>query len=1067
MRYRLALDIGTNSIGWAILRLDKEGNPAELIRIGSRIYPDGRHPKTGESLGTNRREPRSQRRRRDRYLQRRGALLKYLQQYGLFPKLHSAEADALRQKNPYQLRSKGLDEALTPYELGRAIFHLNQRRGFKSNRKTDRAAANESGKIRQAVQSFENAMQEDQVRTVGEMLYQRLQENPDAGTRARLRGSGAKATYNFYISRKMIEEEFDALWQAQQAWHPNLLTEEAYNALHRIIFHQRELKEPPVGRCTLLPEESRAAKALPSSQRFRLYQEINHLKCIDLRTGEECHPSQEQRDQLAAYLERRSNAKYVDLRKQLFGKTAYEKYQFSIEATALARKNLYGNTTTHKLKNDKAFGPAWHKFAPETQDYIVGKLLETEDEAELIDWLIAEHGLPPEAAMHVAGVSLEEGHLRFSEQAVNHVLPHLVNGWNTDEDKPLTYDQAVRAAGFKDHRIQSPDNLLDQLPYYGEILWRHCQDMPTATDPREREYGRITNPTVHIGLNQLRRLLNALIRQYGRPNEMHIELARKLKLNRESKAEMMRQNRLNRERNERLNEELSDLRQKQNAANRLRLKLFKELDTLNPRCIYSGDPINPHQLFTNAYQIDHILPFSKTLDDGYNNKVLVTDQANKAKGNRSVYELGQLPGYDWEEIKARATRLPYAKRKRFAPDALEQWAGNIGEFSKDGAGFLQRQLTDTAYLARVTREYLQTICPANKIVTSPGRLTAQLRAKWGWNKLLNDDNSKNRDDHRHHAIDAVAIGLIDRKMLQKVSTRAARAKEQDAENLLKGVHEDLPWENLREQIEHALDRCVVSHKPDHNPQAQLHEATAYGIVSGPDDKGIYQARNKVALSSLTRKDFAMLQNPHLAERLQQLTEGLTDADIKERLAELANQKGWPRKTYILRKISGVTVELKGTALSPDPEKRPIHPAKLYRGGANYCYEIYQTENGKWGGDLISTFVANQSRYQAFTRDLSHFQEQTFHGQSLVMRLINNDMIAVGEPGQRRILRVQKMSKGMICLCDHFDANVDARNRDKDDPFSYIYKSPNALREMRARKVHIDMLGRIKDPGFSG
>ncbi len=1066
MRYRLALDIGTNSIGWAVLRLDKEGNPAELIRIGSRIYPDGRHPKTGESLGTNRREPRSQRRRRDRYLQRRDALLKYLPQYGLFPKLHSAEADALRQKNPYQLRAKGLDEALTPYELGRAIFHLNQRRGFKSNRKTDRAAANESSKIRQAVQSFEKAM-EGKARTVGEALYQRLQENPDAGTRARLRGKGVKATYDFYISRQMIEEEFDALWQAQQAWHPDLLTEEAYNALHRIIFHQRELKAPPVGRCTLLPEESRAAKALPSSQRFRLYQEINHLKCIDLRTGEECHLSQEQRDQLAAYLERRSNAKYVDLRKQLFGKTAYEKYQFTIEATALARKNLYGNTTTHKLKNDKAFGPDWHQLSLKTQDEIVCCLIEAEDEAEVTDWLIYQHKLSPESAAYVAGVSLEEGHLRFSQTAVNRVLPHLVNGWDADEDKPLTYDQAVRAAGFKDHRIQSPDNLLDQLPYYGEILWRHCQDMPTATDPREREHGRITNPTVHIGLNQLRRLLNALIRQYGRPNEVYIELARKLKLSREGKTEIMRQHKLNRERNEKLDQELRDYGEPVNAKNRLKLKLYHELRPLGHKCIYSDAAIKRTELIDGDYQIDHILPFSKTLDDGYNNKVLVAGKANREKGNRSVYELGQLPGYDWEEIKARATRLPYAKRKRFATDALEQWAGNIGEFSKDGAGFLQRQLTDTAYLARVTREYLQTICPANKIVTSPGRLTAQLRAKWGWNKLLNDDNSKNRDDHRHHAIDAVAIGLIDRKMLQKVSTRAARAKEQDAENLLKGVHEDLPWENLREQIEHALDRCVVSHKPDHNPQAQLHEATAYGIVSGPDDKGVYQARNKVALSSLTRKDFAMLQNPHLAERLQQLTEGLSDAEIKTKLADLAEQKGWPRKTYILRKISGVAVELKGTALSPDPEKRPIHPAKLYRGGANYCYEIYQTENGKWDGDLISTFVANQSHYQAFTRDLSHFQEQTFHGQSLVMRLINNDMIAVGEPGQRRILRVQKMSKGRIALCGHFEANVDARDRDKDDPFNYLVKSPNALREMKARKVHIDMLGRIKDPGFSG
>jgi CRISPR-associated endonuclease Csn1 len=1076
MKYRLALDMGTSSIGWAILRLhqaagEQRDQPRELIRIGSRIFPEGRDPKSKESLGAKRRLPRSQRRHRDRYLQRRTKLLNCLQRHGLFPPLDSPEARSLQRLNPYELRADGLDAPLTPHQLGRALFHLNQRRGFKSNRKTD-SKDNESGKIKQGIRKLIADMDQHHLRTVGEALHERLQHNRAAGVRARMRGKGAQAEYDFYVDRSLVEEEFEALWQAQQPYHPEQLTTELHDQLHDIIFHQRPLKEPPVGRCTLEPEQPRAPKALLAAQAFRLYQEVNHLRLLNLSTGEERGLTRPERDKLIQYLEQRKDATYVNLRKQLFGQELHNTYSFTIENSAVARTKIPGNTTNHRLAHKQAFGKAWYQLDPHIQHQIIDKLLHLESETDsdnLLTWLQTEQQLSQNAATYIAcEIRLEPGHLRFSQHALAKVLPHLQSGWNTVADQPCTYDQAVRAAGYADHRIPDADELRDQLPYYGEILWRHCQDIPTVSNPDEKQYGRITNPTVHIGLNQLRQLVNAIMQRYGRPTEIHIELTRELKLSQAAKAEVNQLNAQNRTLNERLNAELKDQCgiSRPTAQDRLKLKLFKELGPLNSYCVYSGDPIHYTDLFNGTYQVDHILPFSQTLDDSFNNKVLVTRQANADKRNLLVHELCRTNSrYNWESIQNRIAALPYAKNKRFASDALEQWLTNTGQFQHDGADFIQRQLTDTAYFSRVTREYLQQICPGNKIVSSPGRLTAMLRAKWGLNKVLSNNQEKNRNDHRHHAIDAVVIGLIDRSLLQKVATLAGQRKEQNTDNLLKGIHAQLPFPELTPQIRDAISRCTVSHKPDHNPQAQLHEDTAYGMVEILDaKKHYYQTRHRVALANLKRKDLANLEDTRLATRLTNLTEGYSDTELKQTLAELSPPR-WPQKTYLLRPITGVPIALKGTALSPDPAKRPTNPVKIYRAGGNYCYEIYRTPDGKWDGDIIRTFEANQAPYQAFMQDKKRFQTETFRGEPLVIRLIKNDLLAIQEGNQRKIMQIQTMSLGIICLCEHYEANVDARERDKTNPFRYLRKSPNTLKKLLARKITVSLLGQIRDPGF--
>lgn len=211
-RYRLGLDLGANSIGWSAVSLDGDGRPSGLLDLGVRVYPDGRNPKDGSSLAAERRGPRSMRRNRDRYLRRRRALLNALTRFGFMPG-EIAARQAIATRDPYALRAAALHRRLAPEEFGRVLFHINQHRGFKSNRKVDRAS-NEGGVIQDASERTRAELARGGHPTIGSWLADRHEKR--LGVRVRLAGSGKTAAYPFYPTRAMVLDEFETIWTAQQ-----------------------------------------------------------------------------------------------------------------------------------------------------------------------------------------------------------------------------------------------------------------------------------------------------------------------------------------------------------------------------------------------------------------------------------------------------------------------------------------------------------------------------------------------------------------------------------------------------------------------------------------------------------------------------------------------------------------------------------------------------------------------------------------------------------------------------------------------------------------------------------
>jgi CRISPR-associated endonuclease Csn1 len=1045
--YRLGLDLGTNSIGWFVVWLEaQETNwkPTGLGPGGVRIFPDGRDPQSGTSNAVDRRTARGARRRRDRYLRRQRDLMQVLIEHGLMPP-NEAERKALEALDPYELRAAALDAALPLHHFGRTLFHLAQRRGFKSNRKSD-AKSEEKGAIKEGASRLRSAMLESGARTLGEFLWRRHCNRQSV--RARNRGSAATAAYDFYPTRDLLEAEFDALWQAQAA-HCTALTDALREELQDIVFYQRPLRPPPVGKCALDPASDasdrdgfRAPWALPLVQRFRIAQEVRNLEVAE--TGQRPRRlSKEEGDRVMLALLGQHKLPFDKIRALL--KLPAEA-RFNLESER--RTEMKGDETAARLSHKSYFGKAWRGLSLDRQNEIVEKLLDEQlADDNLLAWLQSDCGLPGPAAETAAGARLPEGHCRLGRRALRSIVPLMQEGGSR-------YFEAATAA-YGDHaKLPTGEvSATGRLPYYGEWL----PDSVVGTgDPRfagERRHGRVTNPTVHIGLNQTRKVVNAILAAYGPPKQVVVELTRELKLTDEEKQRREAEQRDNERRNGERRKLLTDHGQRDSMTNMLKLRLWEELnakDPLDRRCPFTGEQISLSRLLSEEVEIEHLIPFSDCLDDSAANKVVCMRWANKAKGKRTPFEaFGTNPRidgavYDWNAIAARATALPGNKRWRFEPEAREH-------FARQG-GFLGRQLNETGWLARMAKTYLSAVCNPYEVWVLPGRLTAMLRGKWGLNQLLPDHNftdAKNRADHRHHAIDAVVAALTDRSLLQ----RMASAYDEERDRVV--VPE--PWEGFRDELDARLRTMIVSHKPDHGAQGKLHEDTAYGLVKAPEVEGANLVYRKPILA-LNENEIARIRDVRLREKLQAFVKEQAAVGVKlsEALGLFADPERNPDPHFRhgLRHVRLLKAEKPEYLVTA--KDRSGAPYKAMSAGQNLYVDIYELEDGKWQGEAVTVFDANRARTVPRWR-------AAYPQARLVMRVHKGDLIALERNGIREVMVVRRLepSANRLRLVPHNEAgDFVRRHAAADDPFRWFMPSYSTLRECKAEVVRIDELGRV-------
>lgn len=987
--FTLGMDLGTNSIGWALIDFDDNQQPQQLIACGSRIFQEAVEAKTGTPKNHARRAARAARKLVARRKQRRTKLLNLLVRHGLLPQ-DEAERNALlldnQANNPYQLRKRGLAEKLEPFAFGRALYHLAHRRGFQSNRK---AASDEDGKVKTAISTLRAEMQ-------GRILGAFLADQPTQRRR--------------YADRAMYAEEFEQLWSKQSTCAPAQLTQALKVAIHNSIFFQRPLKSQKhlVGKCTFEPTRKRAAKAILLAQRFRILQDVNHLAVKNLITREFRPLAQDERNKLAEALDKQKSMTWGAVRKVVgWNKkdSLHEGETFNLEEGK--KDKLLGNRTACDLRG--ALGDRWDALTAQQQDDLVTDLLTIDNEQGFLNRMKNHWGFDDATAEAIAKIELEPGYARLSAKAMRVILPHLEQG--------MIYSDACKAAGY-DHSNPNQRTITDKL----------C--LPS----------NVRNPVVQKALFETRKVVNAIVRKFGKPTVIRVEMARDMKLSK------------------RLKEELQKEQNKQKKANDLAAEILrKEFGIQHPTradiqkynlwleckevCPYTGTTISREMLFSPEVDVEHILPYKRSLDDSYMNKTLCIATFNRqVKLDNTPYEIGQGDPLAYAEIFQRIKTLPFPKRRRFEQKEIET------------DKFIERQLNDTRYICVEVRDFLQQL--GAPVEVSKGEATAKLRGRWKLNTLLSPDgsNEKNRADHRHHAIDAVVIALTNRSLFHKLSRLSAQSISLDKSRF------DVPppWDGFYDDVYEKINKVIVSHAPARKISGALHESTAYGHfkeeIADPktgkvsiEDRFVYRK----PLATLTTNEVSKIRDAKVRDL------------VEARLAQFGNNSklafGDPNNPLLhadgktpIRTVRLVTNFNKATTHAI--KKGQGRDYKFFKFGNNHHVEIIEhVETGKRKGIFVTAMeAARRARGVANTEKSDIVQRNHGDEWKFVMSLAVNDMVRTEDT--QAIYRVQKLdgSNNRFTLRSHNAAMLD-------DIQTGVDKTPNLF---KGTKIIIDPLGNL-------
>ena len=362
---------------------------------------------------------------------------------------------------------------------------------------------------------------------------------------------------------------------------------------------------------------------------------------------------------------------------------------------------------------------------------------------------------------------VKAGYSNKSSRAIRKVLPYLQDG--------MQYYEAKLMAGYNDTTLTKEQNMTREL---AEKL------LPIKK-------GELRQPVVEKILNQLVNLVNALMHEHGRFDEIRVELARELKQNKEerkSATEAMT-------RNQKQNEEIAERIQSEYGLTptRSRIQKYKMWEESEHICIYCGKTVSAKEFLLGfGVEVEHIIPRSVIFDDSFANKVCSCSECNKEKNNRTAFDYmktkseGDFTAYI-ERINDLAERgkISNTKRKKLLMPASEL-----------PTDFIERQLRESQYIAKKAKEILQTIC--HNVYSTSGSITDFLRHLWGWDEVLHTLNFRRyqaagltemvereidgkkveieriagwskRMDHRHHAIDALTIACTKQGYIQRIN----------------------------------------------------------------------------------------------------------------------------------------------------------------------------------------------------------------------------------------------------------------------------------------------------------
>ncbi|GIV36941.1 MAG: CRISPR-associated endonuclease Cas9 [Cyclobacteriaceae bacterium] len=865
MKKILGLDLGVTSIGWALIK-EENNQPNEIIGMGVRIIPldtdENDEFTKGNAISKNQKRTsrRTARKSYYRYVLRRKALTAELKKHNMFDE----QLFNLPQLELWGLRAKAVTEQISLTQLGRVLYHLNQKRGYKSSRSEENAEKKDTDYVVEVKNRYQRLKEEG--KTIGQKFYLELLKNQHYRTKQQI------------FPREAYVEEFDAIMQKQREYYPEVLTDEFINHLRNdIIYFQRKLKSQKglVSICEfegfhIKNKEGKeiftgpkvAHRSNPLFQVEKIWESINNISIEDKRNN--VFPiTPEQKLKIFEYLDNNEILRQKDLFKILGIK---EKSGWF--GNKMISKGLQGNLTKMAIKSaldnpelaekwlsfnltNESTGTKVYQYDSDTGEVLNeldGKIISAScvneplyqlwhtiysipeiDECKNV--LIKKFRFNESTAERLAKIDFSrQSYGNKSVKAIRKILPYLIDGYK--------YSDAAALAGYNHsnsitkEQIQA-QKLLDKIP----LLKKNALRQPVVE--------KIINQLIHIVneiINEDRGWVTREEREKGQ-FEIRIELARELKQSKQERNETFKRiNQIEKE-NREIEKHLMELGIRATRKNIIKYRLYNELrgkdKKLNPICIYTGQVISlSDALNGNEVDVEHIIPRSLLFDDSQSNKTLTFRWINQEKGNRTAYDYMASKG----------------------EDALNEYIERVNKLFKDGVinkakrdklltpsdtipkDFIERQLRESQYIARKSREILGQIC--RNVWSTSGSVTEYLRRMWGWDDVLMNlqmqrikeimpdplaegiteivewetqngqkhkkeiikDWSK-RDDHRHHAIDALVVACTKQGYIQRLNTLSAKATRDE---MYKSVSERK--EEFRESLS-LMDAYFISQRP--------------------------------------------------------------------------------------------------------------------------------------------------------------------------------------------------------------------------------------------------------------
>lgn len=859
MKKVLGLDLGVGSVGWSLINIDENNVPCEIVALGSRIVPltadDTNQFTKGQAITKNqdRTQKRTARKGYDRYQQRRENLTMEFRSHGMLPDERLIKLPVMEL---WQLRADAATPGckLTLSEIGRVLYHINQRRGYKH------AKADENGDKTQreyvANVNKRYAMIIERNQTIGQYFAEQLKASKVETDK------GIFYTYRIkeqVFPRKAYEAEFDQIMAVQREFYADVFTDAFINRLrNEIIFYQRGLKSCKhlVSLCEFEKKEYTNAKGetvfdgpkvaprtSPLFQLCKIWETVNNIKVTN-RRNEEFPITHTQRVEMANFLDNHEKMLLKDLF-AILGVTAKDGWHGGKQF----KNGLQGNTTKMQLK--KALGgiPGAEKLLQfdiiieETADKNTGEVLEIvsrkvtkqplyelwhtiysiSDKAELALVLGKKHKITDESVVSELFKLdfVKPGYGNKSTKAMRRILPYLQQG--------QMYSEACECAGFRhSESLTKEENatraLLEHLP--------------------QIKKNELRQPIVEKILNQMVNVVNALIDKYGKIDEIRVELARELKQSKDERESLDKKMREQERKNEEYKSKIEEFDVKVSRKRIQKYRLWQESEGI---CFYCGEGVSCASFLEGVdAEIEHIIPRALLFDDSFSNKVCACRKCNHNKGKMTAYDFVQTLGD--EKFNLYLTRVDEAyknhtisKTKR---DRLLTPAAKIPE------DFIERDLRLTQYISRKSVEMLKQVC--RDVHSSTGSVTDFVRRVWGYDNVLHNLNLERyrkgdltemvkydhrgqvheeerikdwtkRIDHRHHAVDALVIAMTSQAIIQRLN-KLNTERDQMFKEVEKQSEE---WRNdyslleqwLREkphftvaEVEEAVSKIAVSFK---------------------------------------------------------------------------------------------------------------------------------------------------------------------------------------------------------------------------------------------------------------